>query len=103
VPDRFGEPANSLGEWPTGKEDLRYSGRNGPEADQALRRRFSRMAAVLRDMAFGCHVVRARPIFHGSDRKLGLDGERRFLEGWALAMAPGRSTVIRPWRQQAVR
>src|SRR2546429_1517357 len=38
------------------------------QADQAMRHRFGRMAAVLHDLALGCPVVRARSIFRGSDR-----------------------------------
>src|SRR5260370_10687004 len=96
-PDTFGEQANSLGEWPTGKEDLRYSGRNGPQGDQALRHRFGRMAAVLRDLALSCHVVRARSIFRGSDRNLALDGKRG--PPWHRCLVRLSALALAPWVQ----
>src|SRR5260370_42664808 len=55
------------------------------------------MAAVLRYRAFGCHVVRARPIFRRSDRKLDLDGECRLARNRCLVRLP--ALALASWVQ----
>src|SRR5229473_8450787 len=82
------------------RQKVRYSERNDPPAHQTLRHRVGRMAAVLRDLALGRDVVRARSVFRGSDRKPDLDGKRG--AAWHRCLARVPTLALAPWIQAEI-